>query len=263
LADPQTPIAHNTSHENGGDDEINVAGLSGELADLQPPKVAGSDSNVQYNNGGFIGGAANIRYDDGALKTRLGGVSDYTEVEADGTVVFNGDAVVFNDINIPGNSLGIGPSAPAVVAIAGSGILAYAFIGTGVLEDELHGSMEILHDYKEGSDIVSHVHWMPSTADVGNVKWQMEYIWVNRGGTAGASTTIDVTTAAGGTAWVGHISSFPAVSGAGMEMGSRFMFRILRDPADVADTYGFDAVLLDIGVHYERDTVGSRTVAAK
>ena len=28
---------HNTDHENGGDDEISVAGLSGQLADAQTP----------------------------------------------------------------------------------------------------------------------------------------------------------------------------------------------------------------------------------
>lgn len=33
-----TPTAHATSHQNGGADEISVAGLSGELADPQPPK---------------------------------------------------------------------------------------------------------------------------------------------------------------------------------------------------------------------------------
>jgi hypothetical protein len=91
----------------------------------------------------------------------------------------------------------------------------------------------------------------------------MEYIWFNRGATAGASATINVITAAGGTAWVGHISSFPAVSGAGMTMGSRFAFRIFRNPADGSDTYAHDAALLDIGVHYEVDTAGSRTVASK
>ena len=35
LADPQPPKTHATSHQNGGTDEINVAGLSGKLADLQ------------------------------------------------------------------------------------------------------------------------------------------------------------------------------------------------------------------------------------
>jgi len=34
-----TPGAHASTHENGGGDEISVAGLSGELADPQPPKA--------------------------------------------------------------------------------------------------------------------------------------------------------------------------------------------------------------------------------
>jgi hypothetical protein len=39
LADPQPPKTHATTHQDGGPDEINVAGLSGELADPQPPKT--------------------------------------------------------------------------------------------------------------------------------------------------------------------------------------------------------------------------------
>jgi len=37
--DAGAPAAHHTTHENGGSDEISVAGLSGELADPQPPKT--------------------------------------------------------------------------------------------------------------------------------------------------------------------------------------------------------------------------------
>lgn len=51
LADPQTPAAHASSHQNGGGDEISVAGLSGVLADPQTPaahatshKSGGGDS---------------------------------------------------------------------------------------------------------------------------------------------------------------------------------------------------------------------------
>jgi hypothetical protein len=35
LADPQTSLSHKTSHQDGGGDEISVAGLHGLLADLQ------------------------------------------------------------------------------------------------------------------------------------------------------------------------------------------------------------------------------------
>lgn len=48
LADPQDPKGHGTSHQDGGSDEINVAGLSGELADPQPPKTHASS----HQNGG-------------------------------------------------------------------------------------------------------------------------------------------------------------------------------------------------------------------
>lgn len=52
LADPQTPIGHATSHQNGGGDEINVAGLSGVLADPQPPIIgAGATEAVAGNDG--------------------------------------------------------------------------------------------------------------------------------------------------------------------------------------------------------------------
>ena len=37
--DTVTPSTHATSHEDGGGDEIDVGGLSGELADPQPPKA--------------------------------------------------------------------------------------------------------------------------------------------------------------------------------------------------------------------------------
>lgn len=40
------PSAHATSHQNGGSDEISVAGLSGELADVQPPKIDGLTSET-------------------------------------------------------------------------------------------------------------------------------------------------------------------------------------------------------------------------
>ena len=43
-----TPAAHKASHQNGGSDEISVAGLSGELADDQPPK----DHASAHQNGG-------------------------------------------------------------------------------------------------------------------------------------------------------------------------------------------------------------------
>ncbi len=55
------PAAHKASHQNSGSDEINVAGLSGELADNQPPKSHALDShsapagNIAMNSKKFTG----------------------------------------------------------------------------------------------------------------------------------------------------------------------------------------------------------------
>lgn len=45
AVDTATFEDHSARHENGGADEINVAGLSGELADPQPPKSHGNEAH--------------------------------------------------------------------------------------------------------------------------------------------------------------------------------------------------------------------------
>lgn len=56
LSDARTPTAHNTSHQNGGADEINVAGLNGVLADAQTPSA--------HNTSHQSGGGDSIKLDD-------------------------------------------------------------------------------------------------------------------------------------------------------------------------------------------------------
>jgi hypothetical protein len=52
----EVPPEHASTHQNGGDDEISVAGLSGELADAQTPKTHASSHQS--------GGADAIKLDD-------------------------------------------------------------------------------------------------------------------------------------------------------------------------------------------------------
>jgi len=64
LADPQTPTTHATSHQNGGSDEISVAGLSGLLADPQTPLAHATS----HQNGGAdeisVAGLSGLLADD-------------------------------------------------------------------------------------------------------------------------------------------------------------------------------------------------------
>jgi hypothetical protein len=74
------------------------------------------------------------------------------------------------DFNVGAVSLGTGASAPGLIQLNGSNIYVLGFDGN-VTSEQVFGSIEIDHMYKEGTDILFHVHWMPTTATAGNVKW--------------------------------------------------------------------------------------------
>jgi len=141
-------------------------------------------------------------------------------------------------------------AAPGVVTVGPSGSMkSFGFDGVTQVE-ELFYPVDLQHDYIAGTDIAPHVHWMPSTNAAGNVVWQWDYQWVETGGTFGAPTNAPCTAvAAGGTAWVDRRSGV-AISGAGKTYNSRLLLRLFRDPANAGDTYGADAVLSSVGVHY-------------
>ena len=194
----------------------------------------------------------------------LGTADDNTTIEADGTVRFNGAATVWRDDNFAAVSLGIGVSPPSDVAINGGTIYTKAFDGNATTEQLFFGT-EYNHESKEGADIVFHLHWSPTTAAAGDVKWQLTYQWINIDGSfAGAETTISVVQAAGGVAWKANKVSFPDVSGDGMLIGSQIVGRLFRDPTDAADTYPDDAAITGtFGIHYQIDSAGSRQMAVK
>jgi len=198
----------------------------------------------------------------GAPSLRVGGVDDYTEIEADGTIHMVGDATVWDDVNFIALGLTPGASAPGTTTLAATSILVATFAGTGVTVQAAHGGEEIPHGYKEGTDIIPHVHWMPTTADAGNVKWYLEY-WIRRGTGTITTGTAPGVGAATGTAWDEVRTDLTAISGTNITIGCQCAFRLYRDPADAADTYAAAAAALTVGVHYEIDTIGSRTVGTK
>ena len=140
-------------------------------------------------------------------------------------------------------------SAPGVVTVGPSGgVKSFGFDG-GASTEELFYHLDVQHDYVSGTDMIFHVHWTPSTATEGDVKWQIEYQWVEAGGTWPAPTAASSTVAAGTVAWADKRADF-TISGTGHTYNSRILFRLFRNPADVADTYAGDAVLTSVGLHY-------------
>ena len=75
--DGDPPTAHAASHQNGEADEISVAGLSGELADDQPPK-------------------AHVLA--GAIHTGTGNIGNYVNINGSNVSQFRTPANVLSDI---------------------------------------------------------------------------------------------------------------------------------------------------------------------
>jgi hypothetical protein len=171
--------------------------------------------------------------------------------------------VLWNDINHPAASLSLGATAPDSINILASGNIKSRGFDGNVTAESLHGSAEILHGWLEESDIHIHAHWMPTTANAGDVQWNLEYSWQNIDGTFPNPTTISVVDTASGTAWDHLFAPFPAISGTGKGINSALVYRFYRDPILVGDTYPNDAALIQIGIHYQIDVYGSRDIAVK
>ena len=194
---------------------------------------------------------------------KFGTDTNNSTFEADGTYKANGSATTFEDINFSLVPATGGSATPATIAFNGDARLkCVAFSGTNPIPDEIPTSTEILHRYKEGSDIEIHIHMLTTTADVGDVKMQLRYAWYNMDSTPSAATTVAQTKTTPGVAW-SPMNFEWVISGSGKQAQSRLVYSIFRDPTDAADTYTHAMAATDYGVHIEADTLGSRTIHAK
>lgn len=172
---------------------------------------------------------------------------------------------VWNDINVGSFSLsapiGLQPDIELFVDELGgaTNISTYALAPT----EYLSGSFELLHDYKEGTDLYFHVHWQGKAAPTGtdNVQWQLEYVIARHETTLNPITTITIETPFD-TQYEFKRSDFALIAGAGFVIGDQFLFRLSRIAASV-DEYAGDALLATVGIHYQIDTIGSSTLENK
>lgn len=170
----------------------------------------------------------------------------------------------YDDLNFPALSLTKSASlTPTLGGILASGSIQGLLFNGATQVNEVYSSGEILHSYKQGSNLYPHVHWMSSTTGAGNVTWFLEYSIANVNGAYGAPNTINVTQATTGAAWVHRLAELPAIDGSGLTIGSQIVFRLYRDANAANDTYTDNAALISFGIHYQMDSVGSSSVSSK
>lgn len=165
----------------------------------------------------------------------------------------------YDDMMVGGVAVALGGTAPSLGTFGPSGGLqVYLFSGAGGPTQSVHFTIQLSHAYKVGTNLGLHVHWAPSTAAAGNVKWFIEYAWANIDAAFGAPSSDSTITAAAGVAWQHQVSAFTSIVGTGKGISSVLVGRLYRSSADGDDSYGASAALLGIDAHILMDSIGSR-----
>ena len=201
-------------------------------------------------------------------ESRFGSSSNFSKFETGGTLEFNGDATVFEDIVISLDSAKV----PAANAPTWSGFISNLNAFTYGINDFQEFTSEIAHSYKEASIIEFHIHGATNGQEGSDktIKFEIEYELVDNNisgvfGDAYTGTTIingEITIPLGTadkTAWaidVGDDTTGNFLQAASIKGRIR---RIASSGAEPAS----DPFVLQVGIHIEQDTVGSRTELTK
>ncbi len=226
---------------------------AGLIADSRPLIFgAGSDMDIGYDGA------------DGYVRTDLVAPSDL-KVDCGANKTIELQAPVYKDINLGAALLSLPAAANPGIdefkdeAGLDTGIETYAF----AVDELVSGAFELQHDYKVGTDLIFHVHWQAIAAPTGTdkLKWQLIYTVAKAGETLDAVTTITVEEDID-TQYQFYMTSFAAITGTNFHINDQFLFQLSRIAAS-ADEFGGDGLIATVGVHYEVNTLGSRTILTK
>jgi hypothetical protein len=197
--------------------------------------------------------------------------TNYSEFESDGTLVFHGDATVWDDIRVSlTGSTRAGAIPPAFdrfrrdLAGTSQGVYAYGF--DKEIEEEVLFDVEIPHNYKLGTNLIPHVHWAVAViGDAGKkVRWGLEYTICDIGNLIPVTQIIYTDATDPVNAYKHNLTNFTTINGATIgNVSTIMMCRLFRDATNINDNYDADAYAIDVGFHYEIDTIGSRTPTTK
>ena len=200
--------------------------------------------------------------------TKLGDDNtNYLNVDSSGRVLLKGTAQTWEDIRIiPGAFQFPGVADPTLESWQPGGAGATFKVYKFKINDEVHFTCQIPHNYKEGSDLKPHLHWTP--CDRGNeengntVGWKIDYSWANADATFASSATVDLSDACSGIDDQHEQTDSGTITGTNKNISGLLQIRLYRSDTNADDTWvGVTAALspaiLEFDLHYEIDGFGS------
>jgi len=177
--------------------------------------------------------------------------------------------VVFDELPpIPIILARLGSTAPTLATFVGN-VEQYTFDSTN---DYIIGATEVVHWYREGTNISPHIHWATNGLEEADkyVKWQMEYTIANMdsvdgvGDAFGATTPISVELKIpANTADRTHMfTDLTDIVGTAIKIGNIIVFKLNRIAA-VGAAPAADPFCLSVGFHAQKDAIGSSRETTK
>lgn len=163
---------------------------------------------------------------------------------------------MWNDLVIPSLSMRVPAAGGPGLSTFQGGTVMPAF--DAATSEELFFCIQFPHQYVGGTTLYPFVHWSPSDAAAGDVRWVLEYTIAQVGGDFATTSSATLDATASGVAFKHQFIEGAAIEGrpdaaSGPAKDLRFSAvlagRIYRDAPAAEDTYGSDAFLLSAGLH--------------
>ena len=205
---------------------------------------------------------------DGAVRigdSSAGAPTNYSKFEADGTLEFNGDAVVFNDLQFPISNAKVPAANAPTWQTFTTNTNEYGFAVNDFIDSQAN---ETPHGWKH--DTVGHVHLHITTKSAnatGSDRFAKFTVWIAFADTGETwqetSFTAELTIPDGTAALEQFNLDMGDLSLIGFVEESEIRARPKRIAATGGTEYSGEIFITQVGIHMEHDTVGSRTENVK
>lgn len=201
------------------------------------------------------------------------GLSTGDDITVNSITVEAEDGVKYNDpywkaLHVPASAMALGvlEVGPTWAQISGSpGVAALEFSSDKVYSVTF--SLQIPRGWQLGSDVEVQLCWGPSTANTGDVVWNLEYVVASPGEAFGSTTTSRFVGNAKGPTNGYYADILETIDLSAYTADSDVMIlvpcRLERDPGDASDTYADSAYLYGVTLLYRIDAPGDATDTSK
>ena len=155
----------------------------------------------------------------------------------------------WRDITSEVKARGVGATDPGWAQIGATVFYAYQF----AIGDKVWMSFHVPHDYKKGSDIYLHAHWLPDGTNANSVKWTFTYSYAHGHDQAAfnlTGTAISAEQTVGGTQYQHYVTETAAITITDCEPDG--IIEVMIERVTNGATDNTDGIfLLTADVHYE------------